>query len=170
MAVVVLGVSGSGKTTIGSGLADALGVSFRDADDLHSPANRAKMASGRPLTDEDRWPWLDAVGEALARGRGAGIVIACSALRRVYRDRLRRACPDVLFVHLDGSRDVLRARMEGRLDHFMPAELLDSQLATLEPLESDEPGFAVDIATSPEAIIGAIRSRIAAPAERAPIS
>lgn len=156
---MVLGVSGSGKTTIASGLARALGIGFRDADDLHSSANRAKMASGRPLTDADRAPWLDAVGEELAAS-SEGLVIACSALRRVYRDRLRAACPHVRFVHLDGDRELLARRLAARLDHFMPATLLDSQLETLEPLEEDEPGFAVDIADSPEEIIGEIRARL----------
>src|SRR5258708_3282081 len=135
-AIVMMGVSGSGKTTVGAALAARLGVGFRDADEFHPAANVAKMSAGTPLTDEDRWPWLDAIGAALAEaGReGRGIVVGCSALKRIYRDRLRAAAHrPIVFVHLTGSRETLETRMLTRKGHFMPASLLASQLATLEP-------------------------------------
>ncbi len=129
-----MGVSGSGKSTIGDELAARLGIRFVDADDLHPAANVAKMAAGHPLTDDDRWPWLDAVGAVLARGP---VVVACSALKRSYRDRLRAAAPDLAVVYLSAPRDLLVERMTHRT-HFMPVTLLDSQLATLEPPAADE--------------------------------
>ena len=141
--IVVMGVSGSGKSAAGSQLAAALGRPFIDADDLHPAANKLKMAQGIPLTDEDRWGWLDTVGERL--GVAEPVVVACSALRRVYRDRLRAAAPDALFVHLHGSRELLAQRMGHRVHEFMPVTLLDSQLATLEPLQPDERGVVVDV-------------------------
>ncbi|MDT0167201.1 gluconokinase [Actinotalea sp. AC32] len=146
--VVVMGVSGCGKSTVGAMLAGRLGVPFVDADALHPPANIARMAAGTPLTDEDRAPWLRAVGEALAAPPD-GAVVACSALRRTYRDLLREAAPDAVVVHLDGTRERLAERLTARLDHFMPAALLDSQLATLEPLEDDEAGVVLDIEQPP---------------------
>ena len=142
--IVVMGVSGSGKTVTGIRLAAALGRPFVDADDLHPFANKQKMAQGIPLTDDDRWGWLDTVGARLA-GRDR-IVVACSALKRVYRDRLRAAAPDAVFVHLHGSRQLLAERMGHRVHEFMPVTLLDSQLATLEPLQADERGVEVDVA------------------------
>lgn len=152
--VVVMGVSAAGKTSVARGLAARLGVDWLDADDLHSPENVAKMAAGTPLTDADRWPWLDAVGAALAQGRAlGGRIIACSALRRVYRDRLRTAVPDVRFVHLTGSAELLQARAAGRAGHYMPPALLPSQLALLEPLQQDEDGIAVDVSGSVEQIV-----------------
>jgi carbohydrate kinase (thermoresistant glucokinase family) len=146
--VIVMGVSGSGKSTIGALVADDLGVPFVDGDSLHPRANVLKMAAGTPLTDDDRWPWLAAVGGALAQAgaAGEGLVVACSALKRAYRDAILAEEPATVFLHLSGSREVLASRMEGRSDHFMPVTLLDSQLATLEPLHDDEPGVAVDIA------------------------
>jgi carbohydrate kinase (thermoresistant glucokinase family) len=143
-----MGVSGSGKSTIGALLAHSLGLQFTDADGLHPQANIVKMAGGIPLTDEDRWPWLALVGQALADAgaAGHGLVVACSALKRVYREAIVAAAPHVRFVHLAGSLDVLANRLEGRSEHFMPPALLKSQLATLEELQEDEPGFAVDIA------------------------
>lgn len=142
--VVVMGVSGSGKSTIGALIAHELGVPFVDGDALHPIENVRKMAGGTPLDDADRAPWLRAVGRALAEADG-GLVIACSALKRAYRDLIASEAPGAVFIHLAGSRAVLAARMEGRTDHFMPAALLDSQLATLEPLAADERGATIDI-------------------------
>ncbi|MEU9592017.1 gluconokinase [Streptomyces sp. NPDC048219] len=150
--VVVMGVAGTGKTTIGPLLAARLGVPYAEGDDFHPPANIAKMTAGTPLTDEDRWPWLDAIG-GWAHGRaGLGGVVSSSALKRSYRDRLRAAAPGVVFVHLTGSRELIEDRMSHREGHFMPTALLDSQFATLQPLEQDEAGVAVDVAGSPEEI------------------
>lgn len=144
--VVVMGVAGTGKTTVGPLVADALGVPYAEGDDFHPPANIAKMSGGVPLDDADREPWLDAIG-AWARGRaGKGGVVSCSALKRAYRDRLRAAAPGVVFLHLTGSRELIAARMAARKGHFMTTRLLDSQFATLEPLEADEAGVAVDVA------------------------
>ncbi|MBX9641511.1 MAG: gluconokinase [Mycobacteriaceae bacterium] len=141
--VVVFGVSGSGKSTVGAALARRLGVPFEDADHLHPPANIAKMTAGEPLTDDDRYPWLDKVGEWLAAHPEG--VMSCSALKRAYRDRLRRHSPSACFLHLRGHPDVIAARLAGRPGHFMPATLLQSQIDTLEPLGADEPGVVVDI-------------------------
>jgi gluconokinase len=155
--VVVMGVSGSGKTTVGAALADALRLPFVDGDALHPAANVAKMAAGIPLDDADRAPWLDAVGAVLAAGP---VVVACSALRRVYRDRLRLAAPELLLVFLDGSREVLAQRMAARPGHFMPASLLDSQLATLERPDPDERPVTVDIAAPVPDIVASLMERI----------
>lgn len=146
--VVVMGVSGSGKSTIGARLAAHLDVPFVDADSLHPAANVAKMSAGIPLTDDDRWPWLDAVGRALRDARETGLVMACSALKRAYRDAIRTRAPRTLFVHLAGSREVLLEHLRGRQGHFMPPSLLDSQLADLEPLGAEEHGAAIDIDAS----------------------
>lgn len=146
--VVVMGVAGCGKSTVGGLLAARLGLQFVDADDLHPPSNVAKMSAGAPLTDDDRRPWLARVAEVLRAGGddGAPAVVACSALRRSYRDALRDgAGGDVAFVHLHGDRDLLARRIAARADHFMPPALLDSQLATLEPLAGDETGVVVDV-------------------------
>jgi carbohydrate kinase (thermoresistant glucokinase family) len=140
--IVVMGPSGSGKSTVGAFLADALGARFIDGDDLHPEANVRKMAAGIPLDDADRRPWLGLVGETL-RGEER-IVIACSALRRAYRDLIRAESPDAFFAELAIGRAVLEERMRLRADHFMPAALLDSQLETLESLEDDEYGIRVD--------------------------
>ena len=160
----VMGVSGSGKSTIGALLARDLGVPFTDADDLHPMANIEKMASGVPLDDDDRRPWLEVVGATLAAAadRGTGLVIACSSLKRNYRDTILASAPQVRFVHLHGSRDVLAARTEGRTGHFMPTSLLDSQLATLEALGADEPGIVVDIDRPVAEIIDDAVSRLGA--------
>ncbi|MFE9094738.1 gluconokinase [Streptomyces sp. NPDC007264] len=150
--VVVMGVAGTGKTTIGPLLAARLGVPYAEGDDFHPPANVAKMAAGTPLGDEDRRPWLDAIG-AWAHGRaGLGGVVSCSALKRSYRDRLRAAAPDLVFVHLAGDRPLIEDRMAHRRGHFMPTALLDSQFATLQPLERDEAGVVVDVSGTPEEI------------------
>lgn len=148
--IVVMGVQGSGKTTIGTLLATAAGRSFLDGDTLHSAANRAKMAAGTPLTDEDRRPWLDEVGRVLGSGP---LVVGCSALRRRYRDQLRSHAPDAVMVHASGSTELLRARVGVRVHEYMPPTLLDSQLATLEPLAEDEAGLVVDIAETPQEIV-----------------
>jgi carbohydrate kinase (thermoresistant glucokinase family) len=155
--VVVMGVSGSGKTTIGAALADALGLPFVDGDALHPAANVAKMAAGIPLDDADRAPWLDAVGQLLAAGP---VVVACSALKRVYRDRLRAAAPTLQLVFLDGSRDLLASRMAARPGHFMPTTLLDSQLATLERPDPDERALTVEIAAPVAAIVASLAERM----------
>jgi carbohydrate kinase (thermoresistant glucokinase family) len=139
--IVVMGVSGCGKSSVGLALAEALGARFIDGDDLHPEANKAKMSAGIPLDDSDRWPWLDLVGQALT----PNTVIACSALKRVYRERILAGAPNTFFVHLDGSREILEQRLSARSGHFMPATLLDSQLAILEPLGSDEAGVVIDI-------------------------
>ena len=150
--VVVMGVAGTGKTTIGPLLAARLGVPYAEGDDFHPPANIARMTAGTPLTDDDRWPWLDAIGD-WAHGRaGLGGVVSSSALKRSYRDRLRAAAPGVVFVHLTGSRELIGDRMSHRQGHFMPTALLDSQFATLQPLEADETGVAVDVTGTPDEI------------------
>ncbi|MFC5215900.1 gluconokinase [Streptomyces coerulescens] len=152
--VVVMGVAGTGKTTIGPLLAARLGVPYAEGDDFHPQANIAKMSAGVPLDDDDRWPWLDAIG-AWAHGRaGLGGVVSCSALKRSYRDRLRAEAPGVVFVHLSGDRALIEDRMAHRQGHFMPTALLDSQFATLQPLQADEAGVAVDVTGSPEEITG----------------
>jgi carbohydrate kinase (thermoresistant glucokinase family) len=156
-----MGVSAAGKSTVGIALAETLGVPFADADGLHSDANRAKMNAGTPLTDEDRWPWLDAVGGSFAAASETGLVLACSALRRVYRDRIRSVAPAVVFVHLTGSRELLASRAEARTGHFMPASLLDSQLATLEDLDADEAGFSVVVDRAPSELVTEIMERLA---------
>ncbi len=154
MRLVVMGVSGCGKSSLGAALAQAMGWPFQDADDLHPPANRQKMAAGQPLTDADRWPWLDLVGAALAEN-GAG-VMACSALRRSYRDRLRLATKDRLaFLHLTAPFDLIAARLAQRQGHFMPPALLASQWATLEPLAPDEPGARIDASGTPDQTLAA---------------
>ncbi|WP_287001481.1 MULTISPECIES: gluconokinase [Gordonia] len=140
--IVVCGVSGCGKSTVGLALAARLAVPFVDADDLHPAANIAKMAAGHPLTDADRLPWLDVVGTWLAEHDDG--VAACSALRRAYRDRLRSKAPGVFFVMLALDHDAAQARVRGRRGHFMPAALVDSQFAALEPLGPDEQGMIVD--------------------------
>ncbi|MFI7321369.1 gluconokinase [Streptomyces venezuelae] len=150
--VVVMGVAGTGKTTIGPLLADRLGVPYAEGDDFHPPENIRKMSSGTPLTDDDRWPWLDAIG-SWAHGRaGLGGVVSSSALKRSYRDRLRAAAPGVVFVHLTGDRALIEDRMSHRQGHFMPTALLDSQFATLQPLGADEAGVDVDVSGDPEEI------------------
>jgi gluconokinase len=170
--VVVMGVAGTGKTTVGPLLAAALGVPYAEGDDFHPPANIAKMSAGTPLDDDDRWPWLDAIGR-WAHGRaGLGGVVSSSALKRAYRDRLRAAAPDAVFLHLTGERALIERRMADRKGHFMPTALLDSQFATLQPLGDDEAGVTVDVTGTPEEItergVAALR-RLDAPRGPAPV-
>lgn len=149
--VVVMGVSGAGKSTVGAALAGRLGAPFVDGDDLHPPANVAKMAAGTPLDDDDRRPWLEAVGAWLVEHPDG--VAACSALRRRYRDLLRHSAPSTRFLMLDGSPELIARRQAGRPGHFMPASLLASQLAELEPLGADEDGATVDVELGVEEIV-----------------
>ncbi|TFV59455.1 gluconokinase [Mycobacterium sp. PS03-16] len=156
--IVVMGVSGSGKSTVGAALAQRLRVPFADADDFHPPANIEKMTAGHPLDDTDRHPWLEAIGEWLAAHADGG-VMSCSALKRRYRDQLRGHCAAVEFLHLSGTQDVIGRRQASRPGHFMPASLLASQFATLEPLGDDERGVTIDVARDIDAIIETYLSR-----------
>ena len=150
--VCVMGVAGCGKSTIGAALADRLDATFIEADAHHPQANIDKMTSGAPLTDDDRWPWLDALGAAAPKT--GPVVIACSALRRVYRERLAAAAGEqIAFIHMAGTKNLIAERMKSRSDHFMPPALMDSQFATLEPLEADESGVTLNIENAPEALI-----------------
>ncbi|WP_242530526.1 gluconokinase [Nocardioides aromaticivorans] len=151
--IVVMGVSGSGKSTVGAALAQRLGVPFEDADDLHPAANIAKMSAGIPLDDDDRHPWLETIGEWLATHDGDGGVISCSALKRSYRDQLRAHAARAVFVHLHGTREVIARRQASRPGHFMPASLLDSQFDTLEQLADDEAGVVIDVDQTVDAIV-----------------
>lgn len=153
--LVVMGVSGCGKTTVAEEMAAVLGWPFDEGDQFHPPANIAKMSAHIPLTDEDRWPWLRALADRIAAHERAGhsSILSCSALRRSYRNILRSGAPRVRFVHLHGDRAVLAARLGARTDHFFPSDLLDSQFATLEPLGPDEDGIVVDVALGPDAQI-----------------
>ena len=166
LAVVVMGVSGSGKSTVAAGIADALGLHFIDGDGLHPAANVARMQAGTPLRDEDRWPWLDRIGACLADTAQwpQGVAIACSALKRIYRDRIRAAAPGVRFVFLNGPAELIGARMAGRVGHYMPAALLESQLKTLEPPGVDEfDAMRIDIELPVDEVIaiavGALRDQ-----------
>jgi gluconokinase len=147
MIVIAMGVCSSGKTSVGKVIASRMNWTFIEGDELHPPANITKMASGVPLTDEDRWLWLDTIADRIREidEAGGSAVVACSALRRAYRDRLRRSGADLRFLHLTGDVSLIRQRMERRSGHFMPAGLLDSQLATLEPAGVDETLYEVDI-------------------------
>ena len=151
--LVFMGVSGSGKSTVAGIVAGRLGWDLEKGDGLHPPANVAKMSAGTPLDDADRWPWLDAIGEWIRNSAGRrGGVVAASSLKRAYRDHLRAAAPLTVFVHLTGERPLIEERMAARKGHFMPTTLLDSQFATLEPLQRDEPGVVVDVSGSPAGI------------------
>jgi gluconokinase len=156
--IVIMGVSGCGKSTVGAALSGALGIGYRDGDDLHPPANVEKMRAGQPLTDDDRWPWLDRVAAVL---RDAAPVIAgCSALRRAYRDHLRAgAGGPITFLYLTGSRDLIAARMAARTGHYMPPSLLGSQFAALEPPGMDE-ALTIDIDQPLPAILSTILAHL----------
>jgi gluconokinase len=161
--IVVMGVAGSGKTTIASGLAEKLGVPFVEGDSLHPAANVKKMASGTPLTDADRWPWLEAIGERMEveRATGHGVVVSCSALKRAYRDCLRKCVHGkVQFILLDGSRELISDRMKQRKGHFMPAALLDSQFATLEKPTADEHAVILDISHTVPSLLAEAASSV----------
>lgn len=166
MRIVVMGVSGSGKSTVGRLLAQTLRLPFQDGDELHPPDNIARMAAGVPLTDADRQDWLAAIGKRLAAagGRRDGVVVACSALKRAYRDQLRVAAPDLRLVYLQGPAPLLAERLAARRDHYMPASMLPSQLSALEPPGSDEGAIAVDVAQSAEAIVQAVCRQLRKPA------
>ena len=159
MVIVVMGVTGSGKTTVGQRLAETLGWRFHDADDFHPPANKAKMHAGIPLTDEDRWPWLRALRAVIEQALAdkAGAVVTCSALKRAYRDVLSGGLPQVRYVHLTGDPGVLAARLAGRRGHFMNPALLDSQIATLE---APADAIDVDVALTPDQQVAAIRQAL----------
>ena len=156
--LVVMGVSGCGKSTIGSLLGERLGIPFFDGDDFHPPANKAKMASGTPLDDDDRAPWLAQIGAALATpvDGTSSRIIACSALKRRYRDLLRGFVPDLVFIHLSGEAATISGRLSSRAHEYMPSSLLASQLATLEPLGPDEAHIVADIRDDPEALVDGI--------------
>lgn len=164
--LIVMGVSGSGKSTIGAALAAALRVEFIDGDDLHPTANKEKMAAGIPLTDEDRAPWLEIIAERIGaeRAENRSIVVACSALRRRYRDQLVSHAPETVFVHLAGDRALIADRQANRQHEYMPPSLLDSQFATLEPLQEDERAVLVDPALTPEEIVRRVTESIGRPA------
>lgn len=153
--IVVMGVSGCGKSTVGRGLAQALGLPFVEGDDLHPPRNVALMAAGTPLTDDDRRDWLRTLSEVLAgaAARGHGVVVSCSALKRRYRDQLRSGAPGLRLVWLHGPEALLAERLAARPDHYMPASLLPSQLAALEPPGADERPVALEITMPAEALV-----------------
>ncbi|MDD5334054.1 MAG: gluconokinase [Rhodoferax sp.] len=155
---VVMGVSASGKSTVGAQLAATLGLEFLEGDSLHSAANVARMAAGVALTDADRLGWLQALARriAAARAAGLGLVLSCSALKRAYRDILRQAAPDLHLVHLQGGRQLLAQRMAARTGHYMPLSLLESQLATLETPDAQEKAQTFDVRSHPEQIVAAV--------------
>jgi gluconokinase len=155
-----MGVQGSGKSTIGELLASRLGVPLLDGDSLHSVANKAWMASGQALSDEQRLPWLNQVGERLAQGGGSGIIVACSALKRSYRDLLREHAPTMFTVFARGDFDLIYARITSRRHEYMPPSLLRTQFDDLEGLQPDEPGVTVDIAKTPDQIVDTVIAAI----------
>lgn len=159
---VIMGVSGSGKSTVGAALANHFAVPFLEGDAYHPAANVTKMTAGIPLDDDDRAGWLDALATEIgqARSAGRGLVLSCSALKRRYRDLLRTADPALRFVHLAGPRELIAVRMHGRPGHYMPPSLLDSQLSILEPLQADETGLTLDITLAPAALVERITNSI----------
>ena len=158
---VVMGVCGSGKTVCGEALARELGVPFADADAFHPQANVAKMAAGQPLDDDDRVPWLAAIGAWLHDHRDTGAVVTCSALKRSYRDQLRAEAPGVPFLHLAGPAEVVTQRVASREEHFMPASLVESQYAALEPLGDDEAGLTLDFTRPVDELVTQMRDHLA---------
>ncbi len=160
--IIVMGVSGSGKSTIALALATRLNLQFIEGDSLHSEENLEKMSRGDALSDDDRTPWLRVIGQKIsdAQSRGLGCVAACSALKRSYRDTLRSYAPEAFFVMLDGTFALIQSRLEARPHNFMPLSLLASQFATLEPLHSDERGVCVDITLTPEEILSQIETEL----------
>ena len=162
-ALVVMGVSGCGKTAVGTALADAIAARYIEGDRLHPPQNVERMARGEPLTDELRAGWLDAVGQAVRAAvlGNEGAVAACSALKRIYRDRLRRSEPSIVFVHLVISREEAFKRVANRQGHYMPASLVDSQFATLEPPAADEKAFSINAERPVEEIVAAVMEFLA---------
>lgn len=159
-----MGVSGVGKTAVGTRLAGALGADYLDGDDVHPAENRRRMAQGIPLTDDDRRSWLAAIAARLAEARrtNSGLVVSCSALKRTYREVLRGGDADLIFVHLTGDPALIRQRMMARADHYMPATLLDSQLATLEVPATEEHAWTYNVADTPESIVARIVGRLGA--------
>ena len=162
--VVLMGVSGCGKSTVGEGLAERLGWRFVEGDSLHPPENIAKMAAGQALDDADRAGWLTTLADLLAQSQanGLGLVISCSALKRSYRERLRAGDPQALFVHLSGSRELIAQRIAQRTHRYMPASLLESQFATLQAPEPDEQALALDVRLPPSALLQAIAQHLQA--------
>lgn len=158
--IVLMGVAGCGKSAVGTAFAARLGATYLDGDDLHPSTNIAKMSRGEPLTDDDRWPWLTLVGQRLATADGI-LILGCSALKRRYRDRIRQeAKGPVTFIHLSGTRDLIKARMAARTGHFMPTALVDSQFDALEPPGDDENALTADIDKPLEALVAAIAARL----------
>ncbi|NJC70524.1 gluconokinase [Planosporangium thailandense] len=166
--IVVMGVSGSGKTTVAKEIGRLTALAFAEADEFHSADNVAMMRAGVPLDDADRWPWLRALATWMAARAGEGVstVLACSALKRSYRDVLRLGAPDTEFVHLDGPVEVIRERLATRAGHYMPASLLDSQVAILEPLQADESGLVLDASLTPAELVSAAVSKLGLPCRR----
>ncbi len=160
--LVVMGVSGCGKTSVGRQVAQAMAIEFIEGDELHPPRNVAQMAAGTPLTDDDRADWLATIAHRLgqAHAAGCGLVVSCSALKRRYRDVLRAQCPGLRFVHLHGSAALLHQRLSARTGHYMPPSLLNSQLATLEPPDADEGAIGVDIDPSPDQVASTVLARL----------
>jgi gluconokinase len=161
--IVVMGVSGSGKSTVAAGLADRLGWEFAEGDDFHPAENVVKMRAGTPLDDDDRWPWLRRLAAWIGEHEQAGrsVVVTCSALKRSYRDLLREGHPSVWFAHVTVDAELLRERVAGRTGHYMPSSLLESQLATLQPLEDDEPGADISGAGPPDAVVEELLATLA---------
>ncbi|SDL41819.1 gluconokinase [Nonomuraea maritima] len=160
--IVVMGVSGAGKTTVARGISEVTGLRFAEADEFHSEENVERMRSGVPLRDADRWPWLRELAAWMAERHAEGVstVLACSALKRSYRDVLRQGPPEVEFVHLHGPAELIRDRMTRRTNHYMSAGLLDSQRAILEPLGPDESGLELEVGPSPDELVAAVVDRL----------